>query len=123
MTRPLFDKGVPDEGAAGSAVLVGGVPRLRTPERRQVEMHWLSLDEMLAADHRARLVWQALGVLDLSHWLANIEAVDRQSTVTRNHWVRPTTPIFARIKTRRRFFGSGSRNSRRAQRFPRSPTG
>jgi len=76
MTRPLFDKGVPDEGAAVSAVLVGGVPRLRKPERRQVEMHWLSLDEMLEADHRARLVWQAVGVLDLSHWLANIAAVE-----------------------------------------------
>lgn len=73
MTTPLFDKGSPDEGEPG-AETPGGVPRLRTPQRRQVEMHWLSLDELLEPDHRARMVWQAVGGLDLSHWLRNIEA-------------------------------------------------
>lgn len=75
MTTPLFDKGSPDEGEPG-AETPGGVPRLRTPQRRQVEMHWLSLDELLEPDHRARMVWQAVGGLDLSHWLRNIEAVE-----------------------------------------------
>jgi transposase len=76
MTTPLFDKGTPDEGNAGSQAPLGGVPRLRTPQRRQVEMHYLSLDELLEADHPARLVWQAVGGLNLSRWLANIEAVE-----------------------------------------------
>lgn len=76
MTTPLFDKGPPDEGDAGCQAPWGGVPRLRTPQRRQVEMHYLSLDELLEADHPARLVWQAVGGLDLSHWLENIEAVE-----------------------------------------------
>jgi len=36
----------------------GGVPRLRRAERHQVRWRPFSLDELLEADHRARLVWQ-----------------------------------------------------------------
>jgi len=53
-----------------------GTPRLRVPQRNQVEMHWASLDELLDADHRVRLVWMAVSGLRLDHWLAEIKAVE-----------------------------------------------
>ena len=43
-----------------------GLPRVRTPVRDQVAVHWLTLDELLPADHRARLVWLFVEKLDLS---------------------------------------------------------
>jgi transposase len=52
------------------------IPRLRVPHRDQIEMHWASLDELLEADHRARVVWTAVGRLDLSRWLGEIKAVE-----------------------------------------------
>lgn len=53
-----------------------GVPRLRVPQRDQVEMQWLSLDELLEPDHPARIVWAAVCGLDLSRWLKQIRAVE-----------------------------------------------
>jgi len=40
---------------AKMAVSIGGKPRLRLPQRDQVEMHWLSLDELL--EPSTRLAW------------------------------------------------------------------
>jgi transposase len=54
----------------------GGRPRLRVPQRDQIEMHWASLDELLEPDHQARIVWGAVGGLDLSRWLNEIKAVE-----------------------------------------------
>jgi transposase len=75
----LFDKGeseqpTPAEAAADTAL--GGKPRLRVPQRDQIEMHWLALDELLEPDHQARVVWAAVCRLDLGRWLANIKAVE-----------------------------------------------
>jgi len=53
-----------------------GAPRLRTPERRQVELRAVSLDELLAPDHRARFVWAFVERLDLSALYAAIKAVE-----------------------------------------------
>jgi transposase len=39
-------------------------------------MHWASLDELLEADHRSRLVWAAVAGLRLDDWLAEIKAVE-----------------------------------------------
>jgi hypothetical protein len=43
-----------------------GLPRLRRTIRNQVEVHWLTLDELLPAEHRARQVWSLVEQLDLS---------------------------------------------------------
>lgn len=54
----------------------GGRPRLRTAERGQVELRAVSLDDLVPADHRVRLVWRFVEGLDLSTLLAEIKAVD-----------------------------------------------
>jgi transposase len=53
-----------------------GVPRLRTPFRQQVEIHYAAIDDLLESDHPARAVWAAIEALDLSLWLAEIRAVE-----------------------------------------------
>ncbi len=81
MSGFLFERGV-DEVAEHAitpeidSAVPGGVPRLRWPERRQVEMRYASLDELLEADHRARLVWAMVERLDLSLWMERIKAVE-----------------------------------------------
>jgi len=54
----------------------GGAPRLRVPERRQAEWRAVSLDELVAPDHRVRLVWRFVEGLDLSPRYAAIKAVE-----------------------------------------------
>src|SRR3954463_2759412 len=34
-----------------------GAPRLRVPERSQVDTHWAALDDLIADDHPVRAVW------------------------------------------------------------------
>ncbi len=41
-------------------------PRVKRPERKQVEWRPLALDQLLPEDHRARIVWQYAETLDLS---------------------------------------------------------
>ncbi len=51
-----------------------GNARSQTPERRQVEMQFLSLDQWLDKDHRVRTVWAYVESLDLSVLYASIKA-------------------------------------------------
>jgi transposase len=79
MKQILFDKGEappPSPGDVAAAQMAGGDPRLRVPQRNQVEMHWASLDELLEPEHPARTVWAAVAGLDLSRWLTTIKAVE-----------------------------------------------
>ena len=79
MSEFLFDKGEaegPSPGDLASKAQMAGRPRLRVPQRDQVEMHWRSLDELLEPDHQARVVWGAVCGLDLSRWLGEIKAVE-----------------------------------------------
>lgn len=72
----LFDKGTAEKmSPAEAAEQYAGQPRLRVPQRDQVEMHWASLDELLEPDHPARVVWAAVCQLDLGRWLIEIKAV------------------------------------------------
>src|SRR3954465_4238922 len=43
-----------------------GAARLRMAERRQVELRAISLEDLVPADHRVRLVWRFVEGLDLS---------------------------------------------------------
>ena len=54
----------------------GARPRLRRPERRQVELQAPCLDDLLPPDHRARLVWAFAEGLDLGPLYAAIKAVE-----------------------------------------------
>ena len=56
--------------------LQGGTPRLRRPQRDQVEMQFLALDEMLDSNHPVRAIWSAVLALDLGQWLGRIQAVE-----------------------------------------------
>jgi transposase len=51
-------------------------PRFNRPERQQSEMHCESLDQRLAAEHTARVVWQLVEGLDLAVLYQQIEAVE-----------------------------------------------
>jgi len=53
-----------------------GLPRLRTPIRNQIAVHWLTLDELLPPDHRARQVWAFVEKLDLSALYRTIKATE-----------------------------------------------
>jgi transposase len=77
MDRLLFEDG-PAETPSPAQVAqpMAGTPRLRVPQRNQIEMHWASLDELLEADHPARLVWMAVARLCLDPWLDEIKAVE-----------------------------------------------
>ena len=79
MKQTLFDKGEadhPSPGEVAAAQTMAGNPRLRVPQRNQVEMHWASLDELLEPDHPARMVWACVCGLDLGRWLTTIKAVE-----------------------------------------------
>lgn len=53
-----------------------GSARTKLPERTPVEMQLLSLDQWLDADHRVRIVWQYVDLLDLSELYASIKATE-----------------------------------------------
>jgi transposase len=78
MNLPLFDKGevsAPSPGEIAAIQAAAGDPRLRVPQRGQVEMHWMSLDELLEPEHAVRAVWDVVCRLDLCRWLGEIKAV------------------------------------------------
>lgn len=69
----LFE-GLPEQAAPEPAS--GGLPRLRFAERDQIAWRPVSLDGLLADDHRVRLVWDFVEGLDLAALHATIKAVD-----------------------------------------------
>jgi len=73
----LFERGAAEVAEdATPAENVGAAPRLRWPERCQIEFRYASLDQLLEPDHRARAVWALVERLDLSLWVARIKAVE-----------------------------------------------
>jgi hypothetical protein len=79
MDLPLFnpdDLPEPPSPAQAAQSIATGKPRLRVPIRDQIEIHWESLDDLLEADHPARIVWAAVCALDLKSWLGEIKAIE-----------------------------------------------
>jgi len=60
----LFED-LPDQ-AGPQRARTAGSPRLRQPERGQIELRAVDLDSLLAADHPARIIWAYVAKLDLS---------------------------------------------------------
>lgn len=53
--------------------------RVNRPQRSQVEMQFFSLDELLARDHRARIVWGFVQSLNLEPLYEQIQVTDSQA--------------------------------------------
>jgi transposase/vacuolar-type H+-ATPase subunit H len=70
--KELFE-GLP-EMAPEAVRRSGGRPRMREPERRQVELRAVDLDGLLPMDHAARVIWRYVEQLDLSVLEEAIEA-------------------------------------------------
>ena len=74
-TPPLFPDFVPDPlPKTPRPIDLGQAPRLRRPDREQMLLRPGSLDELLADDHDARLVWNLVETWDLSKFLDPIRA-------------------------------------------------
>jgi transposase len=54
----------------------GGTPRLRSPQREQIEFRACCWNDLLPLDHQARTVWSFVEKLDLSTLHRRIKAVD-----------------------------------------------
>jgi transposase len=74
MNGLLFDKGEAPHSPAEETL--PGAPRLRVPQRDQVEMRFASMDELLEPEHPVRVIWAAVCGLDLGRWLTQIKAVE-----------------------------------------------
>jgi transposase len=72
--RPGGEGGLPDQTMPRRSG--GGSPRLRFAGRDQIAWRLVSLDGLLADDHRVRLVWDFVEGLDLAALHAGIKAVD-----------------------------------------------
>jgi len=53
--------------------------RVQRPERRQIEMRMHSLDQLISADHRVRIVWRFVESLDLTPLYEQIQAVNEHA--------------------------------------------
>jgi transposase len=75
-TLPLFPDLEGNPPAERPTVDLGPLPppRLRRPDRRQMLLRPGSLDELLAEDHDARVVWHLVETWDLSQFLDTIRA-------------------------------------------------
>ena len=91
----LFD-GPPEQPAPVRPA--GGRPRLRRAERGQVGLQAPSLDELVPAEHRVRLVWAFAEQLDLSCSYARIKAVEgHPGHPPADPWVRLALWLYATI--------------------------
>jgi transposase len=76
---PMAEFGVdadPSRVAEENAEPWVGRPRLRVPERNQVEFRACCWNDLLPFDHEARTVWEYVKSLDLTPLLASIKAVE-----------------------------------------------
>ena len=64
MTDPLFP--LPPAEVTRDVSRSVAAPRVQRPNRAQLEFRPVDLESLLPADHRARIVWEFVGGLDLS---------------------------------------------------------
>jgi transposase len=56
-----------------------GKVRLEKGDRYQVEMHAASLDEMIPAEHRVRIIWAMVELMDMSRFYARVKAIEGEA--------------------------------------------
>lgn len=61
----LFEE-LPVHAAAQSAASTGGAPRMREPERDQIELRAVDIDSLIGEEHLVRVIWSYVEGLDLS---------------------------------------------------------
>lgn len=66
MTSDELFNGLPAQLAPQSAAAAGGAPRLRQPERDQIELRAVDIDSLIGQDHPVRVIWSYVEGLDLS---------------------------------------------------------
>jgi transposase len=76
MTDPFLP--MPPVTSADPASRVGKA-RLEPGHRNQIEMRLASLDELLPPDHRARVVWEMVEMMDLTQFYARIGSVEGEA--------------------------------------------
>lgn len=59
-----------------STEVAAAVPRMKSPDRSQVDPNPKMIDELIPPDHKARLVWELVRELDLTPLYAQIKAVE-----------------------------------------------
>jgi transposase len=65
---------LPEQREPAVADTVRGAPRLRVPERDQIELRAVDIESLIGADHPARLFWAYIQGLDLSELEDRIKA-------------------------------------------------
>ena len=66
---------MPDCTEVGGA----GTPRVKRPQRDQIEFRACCWNDLLPEDHQARIVWDYVKSLDLSPLYERIKAVERHA--------------------------------------------
>ena len=56
-----------------------GKARLEKGDRYQVEMQTASLDEMIPAEHRVRVIWAMVELMDMSRFYARVKAIEGEA--------------------------------------------
>ena len=69
----LFE-GLPDQGRPQPEAVTGGAPRLREPQRDQIELRSVDIDSLIGEDHPARVLWAYVETLDLRELEDGIQA-------------------------------------------------
>src|ERR1700736_5496407 len=73
VSEELFER-LPVHAAPESAQATRGAPRMREPERDQIELRAVDIDSLLGQDHAVRVIWSYVEGLDLSALEERIKA-------------------------------------------------
>src|SRR6266849_6049399 len=65
---------LPDQPRPQAGPAARGAPRLREPERDQIELRAVDIDSLIGEDHPARVIWAYVAGLDLSELEDRIKA-------------------------------------------------
>jgi transposase len=77
MSETLFT--LPEDKTSPASPQGSGKVRLSKGERNQVGLIVASLDELLAADHRARIVWAMVELMNLSGFYQKVNAIEGEA--------------------------------------------
>src|ERR1700712_3262769 len=72
-TENLFGE-LPEQGKPQADVAPFGTPRLREPQRAQIELRAVDIESLIGEDHPVRVIWSYVEGLDLSELEDRIKA-------------------------------------------------